>query len=93
MATDTHRFFDLPRGGRFRLLANWWVEAGMDDIRCEAEAYLIPVYPPAELIALTDIEPPPLQGRAHLTDNGFDEDRMVSVLRGIANHPSGRSDG
>jgi hypothetical protein len=85
LATETYRYFDLPRGGRFQLLADWWVEAGMDDFRCEAEAYLITVYPPTELIALTDIEPPPLGKRGHLTDSGFDEERMVSVLQGIAN--------
>lgn len=57
----------------------------MDDFRCEAEAYLIAVYPAVQLIALTDIEPPLLgPGRAHLTDSGFDEFRMVNILQGIA---------
>jgi hypothetical protein len=85
MATETYRYFDLPRGGgRFQLLADWWVEAGMDDFRRETEAYLLTVYPAVQLIALTDIEPPPLGGRAHLTDSGFDFDRMMRILQGIA---------
>src|SRR5260370_14399331 len=84
MATETHLYFDLPRGGRFPLLAAWWVEAGMDDFRREAEAYLQTVYPAVQLIALSDIEPPPLGGRTHLTDSGFDFGRMMRILRGIA---------
>jgi hypothetical protein len=59
MTTGTYLYFDLPRGGRFPLLATWWVEAGMDDFRREPEAYLLTVYPAVQLIALTDIEPPP----------------------------------
>jgi hypothetical protein len=56
----------------------------MDDFRREAEAYLKTVYPAVPLIALTDIEPPPLGGRTHLTDSGFDFGRMMGILRGRA---------
>jgi hypothetical protein len=85
MATETHLYFDLPRGGRFPLLAAWWVEAGMNDFQRETEAYAHSVYPAVQLIALTDIEPPLLgPGRARLTDSGFDYDRMMLILRGIA---------
>ena len=81
---ETYRYFDLPRGGgRFKLLADWWVEAGMDDFRRETEAYLVTVYPQVQLIALADIAPTPLDRRA-LTDGGFDYDRMMKILRGIA---------
>jgi len=84
MTTETHLYFDLPRGGCFPLLAAWWVEAGMDDFQRETEAYLLTVYPAVQLIALTDIEPPPLGRRAHLTDGGFDYGRMTRILQGIA---------
>ena len=66
------------------MLANWWCEAGMDDFQRETEAYLPMVDPTVQLIALTDIEPPPLDGRTRLTDSGFDEKRMIQILRGIA---------
>lgn len=84
MTTEIHLYFDLPGGGCFPLLAAWWVEAGMDDFQRETEAYLLTVYPAVQLIPLAHIEPPPLGGRAHLTDSGFDYGRMMRILQGIA---------
>ena len=79
--------FTLPRDGKFSIPAAWWTEAGMDAFKRGTDlAYLGRPQLQSKPIPLADIEPVSMELRRHLSCAGFDEKRMVGVLRHIATH-------
>ena len=66
----------------FELPADWWAESGMADFTITGSAFRST--PEATLILLRDIEPPFRFPESHLDWKGFNQDRMISILQGIA---------
>jgi hypothetical protein len=82
--TDGVHCFTLPRGGEFSIPHEWWTEAEMDDFRPQSQAYLITIYPSVLLVPINQVAPQLMDQRQHLGHGGFDRNRMVDILRGIA---------
>ena len=51
------RWFTLPRGQGFTLLASWWTESGMEGFDRRSESYRFTAAPNISLVALEDIAP------------------------------------
>ena len=66
----------------FEIPDEWWVDAGMAGFTPTAQAYRSSTG--AELVPLTQIEPPYRNPTVAKDWRGFDRERMISVLRGIA---------
>jgi len=75
--------FPYPRfPAEFEIPDEWWNEAGMAEFNRNSPAYRSKEA--AGLIRLSDIEPP-FRFRAHeLSFRGFNRERLIAVLRGIA---------
>jgi hypothetical protein len=79
-------YFPLPRGEGFSIPADWWVESGMDTFERQSASYQFAADPAVLLIPVVDIHPRTMERRQHLTYGGFDRERMINILRGIASH-------
>jgi hypothetical protein len=75
--------FAYPRfPAEFEIPDEWWVAAGMDGFNRLSECFRST--DGAVLVSLTDVEPPSRLQECRLDFRGFDKERLVSILRGIA---------
>jgi len=80
------RWYTLPCGQRFTLLASWWTESGMEGFERRSESYRFVPAPNISLVALEDIAPMKVDDRLHLGHGGFSPRRMTDILRAIASN-------
>jgi hypothetical protein len=73
--------FAFPRfPAEFEIPNEWWSEAGMQGFRPRGSAY---TSANGDLIQLNDIEPPFRLKQTSLTANGFNRERVLSILKGF----------
>jgi hypothetical protein len=74
--------FNLPRGDKFKLPADWWNEAGMQTFQRQSASYRFQRSPDILLVRIDSIEP--LRLRHRLDKGGLRRRSFVSILRKIA---------
>ena len=85
MEKSEFRCFKFPRGGEFSIPTDWWMEAGMEGFEHGFEtSYRFASSQEICLVPVEDVAPPSMDRRQHLGPGGFDHQRLVEVLRGIA---------
>src|SRR5262249_37796925 len=80
------RCFKPREGVEFSIPVDWWAEAGMEGFALRSDSYRFAASPKVSLVRLDDIACPPLDGRRRPDHHhcGFNRERMVDVLRGVA---------
>jgi hypothetical protein len=79
------RCFKPREGVEFCIPTDWWAEAGMEGFERRSDSYHFVASPEVSLIRLDNIACPPLDVRRRPDlQGGFNRDRMIDVLRGIA---------
>jgi hypothetical protein len=81
---DKIRWFDLPGGAPFSIPEEWLTEAAIHRFQRKSQAFASEDDPrPISIIPIADIKPFDRSRRVPLSHGGFDQARMISLLRGI----------